>query len=253
MKSLKANEIKVRAYLFILVMFNSFSMNSQDINKDIHRISNSDSIEEIESIIKNTPEVLSYKQFDNRNILFTIENSKLDVFSVLLKNGADPNEKDDAGWTPLTYNTSNYELFKLFREYGGDVIINDNHFTDYISLLVNDYTSGNQDKTIKILETVSMDAKQDLNKVYNNGLTLSHMLIINYLTYSDDTNFDQLINLLISHGMTFKNKVSKHINLGDNLYKISAGDSCIDIVKKVHVHEYYNGRDINYIKEKCGN
>ncbi len=232
-------------------MFQTLIMFSQDTKESIQLISRSNSTEEIEQLIKNKPDVLTFKQFDNRNILFRIDNSKLKVFKVLLENGANPNEKDDADWTPLTYNTTNFKLYKLYKEYGGNIEVNKNHKTDYISRLVFDYTAGRQEETYSIIESILNTEKIDLNKTYDNGLALSHMLIINYLTYTKETNFEQLFNLLESKGLNFQNKLEKDFNEENYPYNLKKGDNCENLIKKVIDHEFYNGRDSNYIIRKC--
>lgn len=245
--------IKVRLFLFVFVLLQSIVLNGQEVKEAFSSIPQTDSVKEIETIIKSYPDVIKYKQSDNRNILFEVSNSRFQIFEVLLKNGANPNEKDDMGWTPLTYNTSNYDLFVLFQKYGGKIVESHNERTDYISRLIFDYTVGNQEEAFKIIEAVLSAEDLDLNKIYDNGLALGHMVIINYLTYADDTNFDQLLHLLMSYGLTFNRQVEKNFSTKNYPFKIIKGDSCFDIIRKVSEHEFYNGRALSHIEENCSN
>ena len=241
----------MKLFVLIIIMFQAQMMSSQEVNESIQKIIETNSIEEVQDIILNNPDVLTYKQFDNRNILFRIDNSKLDIFEVLLKNGANPNEKDDAGWTPMTYNSSNYELYKIYRNYGGIIVLSNNHKTDYVAKLIFNYTIGNQEKTYKIIESIIEDETIDINKTYDCGLTLSHMLIISYLTYDNETNFEKLIEFLESKGMTFMKPLEGDFNDENYPFSLLKGDNCLKIIDKITKHEFYNQRDFSYIEKKC--
>lgn len=228
------------------------NLNSQDLGEVVQKVIRANSTEEVSVLIEKNPDLISYKQFDNRNILFRLDESKLEIIEFLLKQGANPNDKDDGGWTPMTYNNLNFQLYELYGKYGGEIVISNNPRTDYISWLIHGYTNFRQSEILEIIKSVLKSEEIDLNKFYDNGLTLSHMITINYLTYSQDTDFTQLIALLEENGMSFNHHLKKEFH-DEELYpyRLKAGDGCLDIIEKVSNHSYYNGKDLELIQMKC--
>jgi len=243
--------MKMKFFVLIIILFKALLLNSQEVKESILKIIETHSIEEVQDIILSNPDILTFKQFDNRNILFRIDNSKLDIFKVLLLNGANPNENDDAGWTPMTYNTSNYQLYQIYKKHGGVVVISNDYKTDYLAKLILDYTVGNQEKTYKIIKSILEDETIDINKTYDCGLTLSHLLTVAYLTYDKETNFERLIELLESKGMTFMNPLEGDFNDDNYPFNLVKGDNCSTLIDKITKHEFYNGRELGYIEKIC--
>ena len=134
----------IKLFLIIGVLLINLKLSSQDLNQAFNEIIITNSIDEVVSIIDPHPDILAHKPTDNRNILFSINSCELWKFEEILKRGADPNAIDDAGWTPFTYNTSNFKLYQILKNYGGKVVTNDKPNIDYLAWLIHNYTLGNQ-------------------------------------------------------------------------------------------------------------
>lgn len=229
-----------------LLMLTLLKMNLMSMGQDMDEIAALNNFNDVEAALQKNPGVVKELTTYNRNILFQTQERSLVINELFLKKGADPNHADEFGFTPVTYNTSNYDLFMLYRKYGGKPVFDKKQTVDFLYSLVFDYVSLQQEGRLKIIRAVLESSSVGINKYYENGLSLAHLVVVNYLTYSENTDFGSLIMLLKKHHLDFTRPVEKDFHNDETYpFKLKKGDTYKDIINKVKAHASYNGRNPN--------
>jgi hypothetical protein len=118
---------------------------------------------------------------------------KFEIAQNLIQNGADVNEQDDDGRTPL-FHMINTPLIKLLIENGADVNAKDNYnctpldyyiYEDAIKLLINHNAIGNI-KTYKVCREYFNKEQQEIFDMFLSIVTNDEDFFVMCLSYQDD-------------------------------------------------------------------
>lgn len=181
------------------------------------------SLEEIEKYIRINKRLLNEIYRNNTLLIKACYNEEADIVKLLLKYGAEPNIREESGFTALmeACRKGYKEIVKILLEHGADPNIRASRFSTGVSALTlaNDYEYDDiANMLVEHGASYKIEPEQIINRIYKNT---SDSQIINYLKYNFSIPNIEDNRLHIFSALCFKNRIKVIKWLFDNGYSIN--------------------------------